>query len=163
MLTLHPFINFFGSIVFGLRKIPHVFVGNPFGDLNPLFEIDNPWNCSSPLFRRFLSSLRSFGPSGGRPGAPFGWHDVKNDPSQRRWGCFYDLSGSHERVMKLTVVLFHQVVRRGGCQIRDGVVHGLHPDQESVIRLPSVTLARKFEVRSMSFRTWCTQNDTCPS
>ena len=131
MLTLHPFITFFGSIVFGLGKIPHVFVGNPFGDLNPLFEIDNPWNCSSPLFRRFLSCLflRSFGPSGGRS---FGRHDVKNEPSQGCSGCFYDLSGSHVRVMKLTVVLFHQVVRRGRCKIRDGVVHGLHPDQESV-------------------------------
>ena len=73
MLTLHSFITFFGSIVFGLGKIPHVFVGNPFGDFNPLFEIDNPRDCSSLLFRHSLSSLRSFGPSG----APFCRHDVK--------------------------------------------------------------------------------------
>ena len=126
MLPLHLFVVFFGSIVFGLGKIPHVFVGNPFGDFNPLFEIDNPRDGSSPLFRRFLSSLRSFGLSG----APFGRHDVKNEPSQGYRGCFYDLSGRHIRVMKLTVVLFHQVVGRGGCQIRNGVVHGLHPDQE---------------------------------
>ena len=61
-----------------------------------------------------------------------GRHDVNNDPSQGCRGCFYDLSSRHVHVMKLTVVLFHQFVRRGRCQIRNGVVHGLHPDQEPV-------------------------------
>ena len=103
MLPLHLFVTFFGSIVFGLGKIPHVFVSNPFGDFDPLFEIDDPRDGSSPLFRRFLSS---FGLSGG----PFGRHDVKNESSQGYRGCFYDLSGRHVRVMKLKVVLFHQVV-----------------------------------------------------
>ena len=73
MLPLHLFVTFFGSIVFGLGKIPHVFVSNPFGDFNPLFEIDNPRDGSSSLFRRFLSS---FGLSGLSVG-PFGRHDVQ--------------------------------------------------------------------------------------